>query len=115
MRRTGLRSPSASCWWGQADDRVRASANPAGSQDQVFEGVDWARRLVYRPAITVTDGSGIDTGMELTFGEQDGRTRRTIAQGGSPAAGVRGDFAGGWVSILDGLRHAVAAAITDRW
>jgi hypothetical protein len=29
--------------WGQADDRVRASANPAGSQDQVFQGVDWGR------------------------------------------------------------------------
>jgi hypothetical protein len=53
--------------------------------------------------------------MELTFGEQDGRIRMTIAQGGSPTAGVRGDCAVGWVSILDGLGHAVAAAITDRW
>jgi hypothetical protein len=81
----------------------------------VFQGADWARRLVYRSAITTTDGSGMDTGMELTFGEQDGRTRMTTAQGGSSAAGVRGDFAGSWVSILDELGHAVAATITDRW
>ena len=84
-------------------------------QTRVFQRGDWARRLVYRSTITMTDGSGMDTGMELTFGEQVGRTRMTIAQGGSPAAGVRGDFAGGWVSILDGLGHAVAATITDRW
>jgi hypothetical protein len=84
-------------------------------QTRVFRGVDWARRLADRAAITMTDGSGMDTGMELTFGEQVGRTRRTIAQGGSPTAGVRGDFAGGWVSILDGLGYAVAATNTDRW
>jgi hypothetical protein len=78
---------------------------------KVFQGVDWARRLVHRSTTTMTDGSG----MEVTFGEQDGRTRVTIAQGGLPAAGVRGDFAGGWVSILDGLGHGVAARVTDRW
>jgi len=93
-----------------------ASGRPRTLPDRhtrVFQGGDWARRLVYQP--TITDGSGMDTGKGLTFGEQVGRTRMMIAQGGSPTAGVRGDFAGGWVSILDGLGHAVAATITDRW
>jgi len=39
----------------------------------------------------------------------------TIVQGGLPAARVRGEFAGGWASILDGLGRAVAARVTDRW
>lgn len=30
-------------------------------------------------------------------------------------ARVRGEFAGGWASILDGLGRAVAARVTDRW
>ena len=38
----------------------------------------------------------------------------TIKQGGFLAAGVRGECAEGWASILGGLGHAVAARVTDR-
>ncbi len=43
-----------------------------------------------------------------------GRTLMTIVQSGFPTAEVRDEFAGGWPSILDGLRRAVAAKVTDR-
>jgi hypothetical protein len=114
MRRTGLWSPSERCGWGR---RMIASGRPRTLPDRksrVFQGPTGRGAWVYRSTITMTDGSGMDTGMELISGEQGGRTRMTIAQGGSPAAGVRGDFVEGWVSILDGLGHTVAATITDR-
>jgi len=60
------------------------------------------------------DGSGVDTGMEVTVREHDDRTRMLIVHGGLPAAGVWDEFAGGWASILDGLGRAVAARVTDR-
>jgi hypothetical protein len=98
----------------ESECELIASGRPRTLPDRkakVFQGVDWARRLVHRSTTTMTDGSGI----EVTFGEQDGRTPVTIAQGGLPAARVRGEFAGGWASILDGLGRAVAARVTDRW
>jgi hypothetical protein len=52
--------------------------------------------------------------MEVTFVEQDGRTRLTIVQSGFPTAETRDEFADGWASILDGLGRAVAARVTDR-
>ena len=60
------------------------------------------------------DGSDVDTGMEVTCREQDGRTRMTIKQGGFLAAGAQDEFAGGGASILSGLGCAVAARVTDR-
>jgi hypothetical protein len=74
----------------------------------------WPRRLVYRPAMTMPDGSSVGTGMEVTCREHDGRTRMLIKQGGFQAAGVCDEFAGGWASILGGLGRAVAARVTDR-
>jgi len=56
----------------------------------------------------------VDTGMEVTVREQDGRTRMTIKQGGFLAAGVWDEFAGDWASILGGLGRAVAAKVADR-
>ena len=76
--------------------------------------IGWPRRLVCRPAMTMPDGSSVDTGMEVIFREDDGGTRVTIVQGGFPAAGVWDDFAGGWASILDGPGRAAAARVTDR-
>ena len=96
---------------GRADDRVRASANPAGSKGQGVPG----GRLGEAPCPPVDDNDDGRLGHRVTFGEQDGRTPVTIAQGGLPAARVRGEFAGGWASILDGLGRAVAARVTDRW
>jgi uncharacterized protein YndB with AHSA1/START domain len=80
----------------------------------VFEVVDRPRRLVYRSTMTLPDGSSIDTGMEVTFEAEDGRTRLTIVQSGYPTAEVRDEFTDGWASILDGLGRALAARVTGR-
>jgi len=91
---------------------------PPGStparETNVFQVVDRPRRVVYSSTMTMPDGSSVDTGMEVTFVEEDGRTLMTIVQSGFPTAEVRDEFAGGWPSILDGLRRAVAAKVTDR-
>jgi uncharacterized protein YndB with AHSA1/START domain len=80
-------------------------------ETNVFQVVDRPRRLVYTSTMTMPDGSSVDTGMEVTFEEEDGRTRMTIVQSGFPTAERRGEFAGGWVSILDGLGRAVSARV----
>ena len=77
-------------------------------ETNVFQVVDRPRRLVYTSTMTMPDGSSVDTGMEVTFEEEDGRTRMTIVQSGFPTAERRDEFAGGWVSILDGLGRVVA-------
>jgi len=91
---------------------------PPGStparETNVFQVVDRPRRLVYSSTMTMPDGSSVDTDMEVTFVEEDGRTRLTIVQSGFPTAEVRDEFAGGWPSILDGLGRVVAARVKDR-
>ncbi len=91
---------------------------PPGStparETNVFQVVDRPRRLVYSSTMTMPDGSSVDTSMEVTFVEEDGRTRLTIVQRGFPTAEARDEFAGGWPSILDGLGRVVAARVTDR-
>jgi Activator of Hsp90 ATPase homolog 1-like protein len=87
---------------------------PPTRETNVFQVVDWPRRLVYRSTMTMPDGSSVDMGIEATFGEHDGRTRVTIVRGGFPVAGVWDEFAEGWASTLDGLGRAVAAWVTDR-
>ena len=81
-------------------------------ETNVFKEVDRPRRLVYTSTVTMPDGSSFDTGMEVTFEEQDGRTRVTICQTGFPTAERRDEFAGGWASILDELRRVVTARAT---
>ena len=55
---------------------------PAGStpahETNVFQVVDRPRRLVYASTMTMPDGSSVDTRMQVTFEEEDGRTRMTI-------------------------------------
>jgi uncharacterized protein YndB with AHSA1/START domain len=91
---------------------------PPGStparETNMFQVVDRPRRLVYSSTMTMPDGSSVATGMDVTFVEEDGRTRLTIVQSGFPTAEVRDEFAGGWPSILDGLGRVVAARVTDR-
>ncbi len=83
-------------------------------ETNVFQVVDRPRRLVYRSTMTMPDGSALDTGMEVTFVEEDGRTRLTIVQSGFPTAATRDEFTSGWGSILDGLGRVVAARVADR-
>jgi len=90
---------------------------PPGStparETNVFRQVDRPRRLVYTSTMTTPNGSTIATDVEVSFDQDDGRTRLTIVQRGFPTAEVRDEFAGGWASILDGLGR-VAARATDR-
>jgi len=39
-----------------------------------FQVIDWPRCLVYRSTMTMPDGSSVDTRIEATFREHDGRT-----------------------------------------
>jgi uncharacterized protein YndB with AHSA1/START domain len=86
---------------------------PPGStparETNVFQVVDRPRRLAYASTMAMPDGSSIDTGMEVTFEEEDGRTRLTIVQSGFPTPERRDEFAGGWASVLDGLGRVVTA------
>jgi uncharacterized protein YndB with AHSA1/START domain len=80
-------------------------------ETNVFQVVDRPRRLVYTSTMTMPDGSSIDTGMEVTFQFEDGRTRMTILYRGFPTAERRDEFTGGWSSILDGLARVVSAKV----
>jgi uncharacterized protein YndB with AHSA1/START domain len=77
----------------------------------VFDEVDRPRRLVYRSTMVMPDGSRLETGMQVTFELENGRTRMTIVQSGFPTAELRTSFTSGWASILDGLERVVDARV----
>ncbi|HKE97466.1 MAG TPA: SRPBCC domain-containing protein [Actinomycetes bacterium] len=78
-------------------------------ETNVFEVVHRPQRLVYASTMTMPDGSSVDTRMQVTFEEEDGRTRLRIVQSGFPTPGLRDEFTGGWAGILDGLGRVVIA------
>jgi uncharacterized protein YndB with AHSA1/START domain len=82
-------------------------------ETNVFQVVDRPWRLVYTSTMTMPDGSTVNTDMEVTFQEEQGRTRMTIVQRGFPTTDLRDGFAGGWPSILDGLGRVVTARTTS--
>jgi hypothetical protein len=57
------------------------------------------------------DGSSLDTGVEVSFEGEHGRTRLTIIQRGFPAPEFRDEFTDGWASILDQLGHVIAERV----
>ncbi len=83
--------------------------SPPAREANLFEVVDRPHRLVYASTMTMPDGARLDTHMEVTFEREGGGTRLTIVQRGFPTPQLRGEFAGGWAGILDGLGRAVAA------
>lgn len=95
--------------------RWSVAFGPPGSEPyretNVFKEIDRARRLVYTSTVTMPDGSSFDTGMEVTFEEQDGRTRMTIVHTGFPTAELRDDHRGGWPGFLDRLERVVNARV----
>ena len=90
---------------------------PPGSEParetNVFQVIDRPRQLFYTSMMRTPDGSSIDTGMQVTFEEEDGKTRMTIIQIGFSTAERRDEFAGGWASILDELGRVVLARVTS--
>jgi uncharacterized protein YndB with AHSA1/START domain len=95
--------------------RWTVAFGPPGSElyreTNLFIEVDRPRRLVYTSTVTMPDGSSFDTGMEVTFEEQDGRTRMTIRHTGFPTAELRDDHQGGWPGFLDRLQGVVDARV----
>jgi uncharacterized protein YndB with AHSA1/START domain len=74
----------------------------------VFEVVERPRRLVYTSAMSMPDGSTLDTRTQVTFVEDLGRTRVAVVQSGFPTVDLRNEFRDGWSGILDGLGRFVA-------
>lgn len=75
----------------------------------VFSVVDRPRRLAYSTKATFEDGRSFDTEVEITFEEQEGKTRMSLVQTGYPTAEMRDDFTRGWSDIFDELARVVAA------
>ena len=73
----------------------------------VFSEVDRPRRLAYAVTATFEDGRTFDTEVEITFEEENGKTRMMLVQSGYPSTTMRDDFRGGWTDILDALERVV--------
>jgi uncharacterized protein YndB with AHSA1/START domain len=80
-------------------------------ETNVFELVDRPHRLVYTSTLTESDGSSIETRMDVSFKEENGRTRMTIVHSGFPTSEMRDKFAEGWPSVLEALERVVAARV----
>jgi uncharacterized protein YndB with AHSA1/START domain len=72
-------------------------------ETNVFEEIERPRRLVYRSTMVLPSGSTLDTQIEVTLEPEGGKTRMTLVQRGFPTAGMRDEYASGWISILDAL------------
>jgi uncharacterized protein YndB with AHSA1/START domain len=90
-----------------------APGNEPARETNVFEEVERPRRLVFRSAMKMPDGSSIHTHVRVTFDPENGKTRIRIVQRGFPSVEVRDDFEGGWGRILEGLDSAVVARVAD--
>jgi uncharacterized protein YndB with AHSA1/START domain len=77
----------------------------------VFEVVERPRRLVYTSTMTMPSGSSLDTRTQVSFDEDDGRTRVTIVQSGFATAELRDEFLDGWRGILDALGRVAATRV----
>jgi uncharacterized protein YndB with AHSA1/START domain len=85
--------------WGPSREELYRETN-------VFQVVDRPRRLVMATTSSTPDGFTLDTRTEVTFEEQDGRTRMTVVQSGFPTAELRDYFqTTAWAGALEAL-HA---------
>jgi uncharacterized protein YndB with AHSA1/START domain len=76
----------------------------------VFEVIERPRRLEFRSAMVLPDGSSVDTRTQVTFDETvAGQTRLTVVQSGFALAELRDEFTDGWGGILAGLSRVLAA------
>jgi uncharacterized protein YndB with AHSA1/START domain len=87
--------------WGPSRDELYRETN-------VFQVVDRPRRLVMATTSTTPDGDRLDTTVEVTFEDHDGKTRMTVVQRGFPTAEIRDYFAAtAWQGVLDALDRFV--------
>jgi len=83
--------------WGFSPDEMFRETN-------VFEVVDRPHRLVSKSTGSSPDGQSVDTHVEVTFQEQDGKTLMTVVQTGFPDEDMRDFFAEtGWNGAFDRL------------
>ncbi|MGQ0841399.1 SRPBCC family protein [Actinokineospora sp.] len=66
----------------------------------VFQAVDRPNRLLMTTSTEKTDGSVLETTVEVTFVEEDGKTRMTVLQSGFASTEIRDELAAGWPEIL---------------
>ena len=83
--------------WGFTPDQLFRETN-------VFEVVDRPHRLVSTSTGSTPDGLTLDTDVEVTFQEQDGKTLMTVVQRGFPDEDMRDFFATqAWIGAFDRL------------
>jgi uncharacterized protein YndB with AHSA1/START domain len=83
--------------WGYTPDEMFRETN-------VFEVIDRPRRLVSMSTGSSPDGQTLETHVEVTFQEQDGKTLMTVHQTGFPDEGLRDFFSStGWIGAFDRL------------
>jgi uncharacterized protein YndB with AHSA1/START domain len=94
----------------------KSAWGPPGSKPyrerSVFQVVDRPRRLVMSSTMTMPDGSSLDTKLEITFEEMNGKTRMTIMQSGFPTPESRDAFESGWPGTLERLAGVVHARLS---
>jgi len=83
--------------WGFSPDEMFRETN-------VFEVVDRPNRLVSTSNGSSPDGMTLETHVEITFSEQDGKTLMTVIQTGFPDEETRDFFASmAWIGAFDRL------------
>ena len=83
--------------WGFTPDQLFRETN-------VFEVVDRPHRLVSKSTGSTPDGLTLDTDVEVTFQEQDGKTLMTVVQRGFPEEEMKDFFATqAWIGAFDRL------------
>jgi uncharacterized protein YndB with AHSA1/START domain len=89
--------------WGPSREELYRETN-------VFQVVDRPRRLLMATTSTTPDGFSLETSTEVTFEEQDGKTRMTVVQRGFPTAELRDYFkATAWPGALEALDSFIRA------
>jgi uncharacterized protein YndB with AHSA1/START domain len=89
--------------WGPSREELYRETN-------VFQVVDRPHRLVMATTSTTPDGFSLETTTEVTFQEQDGKTRMTVVQRGFPTPEVRDYFkATAWPGALEALDAFIRA------
>jgi len=88
--------------WGYTPDEMFRETN-------VFEVVDRPHRLVSTSTGSSPDGQTLETHVEVTFQEQDGKTLMTVFQTGFPEEELRDFFAStAWIGAFDRLEEYFA-------
>jgi len=69
----------------------------------VFHTVERPHRLVYASTTEWTDGSRVESLMEISLQWLDGRTLLTLTQRGLPSGDIERGYIDGWNEFLDGF------------